>query len=163
MQIAAAFGARVTGVCGAGNAELVKSLGADEVLDYAKKDFALPQGGYDLILAVRGYQDIEAYARALAPAGSYVMVGGTWAQIIQSAAKGPRVLAAEGKRFGRFTYSPNATDLSFMKKLIEAGRVRPLIDSVYELGDIAAAFRHFGEGHARGKVVIRIREDEGRG
>jgi NADPH:quinone reductase and related Zn-dependent oxidoreductases len=131
--------------------------GADEVLDYTKEGFALPEGGFDLILAIRGYMPMEANARALAPGGCYVMAGGSWKQVFQSMARGPRVLAGAGKRFGRFTYSPKAEDLAFMKDLIEAGKVKPIIDSVYPLRDIAEAFRHFGKGHARGKVVIRVR------
>jgi NADPH:quinone reductase-like Zn-dependent oxidoreductase len=156
LQIAKALGARATGVCSRGNIELAKSLGAEEVLDYAQAGFALPEGRFDLILAVRGLRPVEEYERALAPRGAYVMAGGDWAQVIDSQARGPRVLAAAGKRFGRFTYAPEAADLAFMKGLIEAGKVRPVIDSVYELGDIIEAFRHFGEGHARGRVVIRI-------
>jgi NADPH:quinone reductase-like Zn-dependent oxidoreductase len=156
VQIAAALGARVTGVCGAKNLDLVRSLGAELALDYAEKDFALPISSFDLILAVRGYRSMEEYIRALAPGGTYVMAGGSWAQVFQSAAKGPRVAAAAGKRLGRFAYSPNAVDLAFLKGLIEAGQVKPVIDSVYELGDVAEAFRHFGEGHARGRVVIHV-------
>lgn len=160
VQIAAALGARVAGVCGGGNLELVRSLGAEEVLDYKAAGFALPQGRYDLILAVRGYRSMEDYERALAPGGCYVMAGGSWSQVFQSAARGPRVMKSAGKRFGRFTYSPDAGDLGFMKELIEAGKVKPLIDGVYPLKDIAEAFRRFAEGHARGKVVIRVRKEE---
>jgi NADPH:quinone reductase-like Zn-dependent oxidoreductase len=160
VQIAAALGARVTGVCGGGNVELVRSLGADEALDYTREGFALGEGRYDLILAIRGYRPMEEYARALAAKGAYVMAGGSWKQIVQSAARGPKVLASQGKRLGRFKYSPDPGDLAFMTGLIEAGKVRPVIDSRYELRDMAEAFRHFGEGHARGKVVVRVRPDE---
>ncbi len=160
VQIAAAFGARVTGVCGGGNLELVRSLGADEVLDYSKEGFALGESRYDLILAIRGYRPMEEYARALAAKGAYVMAGGSWKQIVQSAARGPKVLASQGKRLGRFKYSPDPGDLAFMTGLIESGKVRPVIDSRYELRDMAEAFRHFAEGHARGKVVVRVRPDE---
>jgi NADPH:quinone reductase-like Zn-dependent oxidoreductase len=156
VQIAAALGARVTGVCGARNLEHVRSLGAVEVLDYAKRGFVLPEGRFDQILAVRGFRSMEEYEAALVPGGSYVMAGGSWHQIFQSASRAPRLLAAAGKRLGRFTYSPNAQDLSFLRELIEAGKVRPVIDSVYPLRDIAEAFRRLGEGHARGKVVVRV-------
>jgi NADPH:quinone reductase-like Zn-dependent oxidoreductase len=159
LQIAKALGARVTGVCGGKNAELVMSLGADEAMDYTKEGFALPESRFDIILAVRGYRSMEDYVRALAPGGTYVMIGGSWAQVFQSMARGPRLLAAAGKRFGRFTYEPKAEDLGFMRELIEAGKVRPVIDSVYPLRAVADAFRHFGEGHARGKVEIRVQEE----
>lgn len=160
VQIAKALGARVTGVCSGKNLELVKSLGAERVFDYTKEDFAESGENCDLILAIRGYRSMEDYSRALVPGGTYVMVGGSWAQIFQSVARGPRVLAAAGKRFGRFTYAPKSKDLMFMKEVIEAGQVKPVIDSVYAMRDIAEAFRHFSEGHVRGRVVIHI---QGRG
>jgi NADPH:quinone reductase-like Zn-dependent oxidoreductase len=160
VQIAKALGASVSGVCGPRNASLVRSLGADEALDYSKPGFSLPGGSYDIVVAIRGRRSIEEYARSLRPAGTYVMVGGDWRQIFESASRGTRVLADQGKRMGRFRYAANESDLLFMKALIERGAVRPLIDSVYTLEDLPAAYRHFAEGRSRGRVVVSIRPDD---
>ena len=155
VQIAKYFGAEVTGVCGATNLDLVRSLGADHVIDYAKEDFTRNGQLYDLILAVRGYHSIFAYKRALSPKGIYVMTGGSWAQIFQALFIGPWISMAGSRKLGALTVKPNQ-DLALMKELIEAGKVKPVIDRRYPLGETAEAFRYFAEGHARGKVVITV-------
>jgi len=155
VQIAKYFGAEVTGVCGARNLDLVRSLGADHVIDYAKEDFTKNGQCYDLILAVRGYHSIFAYKRALSPGGIYVMAGGSWAQIFQALLIGPWISMTGSRKLGSLTVKPNK-DLAFMKELIEAGKVKPVIDRSYPLGETAEAFRYFAEGHARGKVVITV-------
>jgi NADPH:quinone reductase-like Zn-dependent oxidoreductase len=156
VQIARSFGAEVTGVCGPGNLELVASLGADRVLDYTKGDFLKAGEAYDLILAVRGTRPVRDYYGALSPEGSYVMAGGTIGRFLLTGLQAPRLFRSGGRKLGSFTHAPNTEDLDFLKQLIEAGKVRPVIDRVYPLRDAGAAFRHLQDGHARGRVVIRI-------
>lgn len=160
VQIAKSYGAEVTGVCSTKNLEMVKSLGADKVIDYTKEDFTKNGQYYDLILAIRGYRSIYDYHRALSPMGVYVMVGGSLAQIFQSAFLGPRVFKTGSKKIGKFTYTPNQKDFVFLKELIEAGKVKPVIDKCYPLSEVGKAFRYFSEGHARGKVVITVVHDK---
>jgi NADPH:quinone reductase-like Zn-dependent oxidoreductase len=155
VQIAKYFGAEVTGVCSARNLDMVRSLGADHVIDYTKEDFTKNGQRYDLILATKGYRSIFAYKRALSPNGIYVMTGGSWAQIFQALLIGPWLSITGSRKLGSLTVKPNQ-DLVFMKELIEAGRVKPIIDRCYPLRETAEAFRYFAEGHARGKVVITM-------
>jgi NADPH:quinone reductase-like Zn-dependent oxidoreductase len=155
VQIAKYFGAEVTAVCGAKNLDLVRSLGADHVIDYTKEDFSQNGQHYDLILATRGSRSIFDYKRALSPGGIYIMVGGSWAQVFQALLIGPWLSMAGSRKLGALTVKPNQ-DLVFMKELIEAGKVKPVIDRCFPLGETAAAFRYYGEGHARGKVVITL-------
>jgi len=154
VQIAKSFGAEVTGVCGTGNVEMVRSLGADHVIDYTQEDFTKNGQQYDLILATAGYRSIFDFRRALAPRGTYVATGGAMAQIFQGILLGP-LLSTGGKKMGSMLVEPNR-DLDFMRDLIEAGKVRPVIDRCYPLSQSAEAFRYYGEGHARGKVVITV-------
>ena len=158
VQIAKYFGAEVTGVCSAGNADLVCSLGADHVIDYTKEDFTKNGQLYDLILATAGYRSIFDYRRALGPGGIYVATGGAMAQIFQGILLGP-FLSTGGKKMGSMLVEPNR-DLDFMRDLIEAGRVKPVIDRCYPLHKTAEAFRYYGEGHARGKVVIMVEQHD---
>ena len=132
MQIAKYFGAEVTGVCGATNLDLVRSLGADHVIDYAREDFSKNGQRYDLILATRGYRSIFVYKRALSPGGICVMTGGSWAQIFQALLIGPWISMIGSRKLGALTVKPNR-DLVFMKELIEAGKVKPVIDRCYPL------------------------------
>jgi NADPH:quinone reductase-like Zn-dependent oxidoreductase len=160
VQIAKYFGAEVTGVCGATNLDLVRSLGADHVIDYTREDFTQNGQRYDLILATKGYRSIFTYKRALSPGGIYVMTGGSWAQIFQALLIGPWISIFGSRKLGALIVKPNR-DLVFMKELIEAGKVKPVIDKRYPLHETAEAFRYYGEGHARGKVVIFV-ESNGR-
>jgi len=155
VQIAKSFGAEVTGVCGARNLDMVRSIGADHVIDYAKEDFTKNGQRYDLILATKGYRSIFDYQRALSPRGIYVMTGGSWAQIFQALLIGPWISMAGSKKLGSLTVKPNR-DLVLIKELIEAGKVKPVIDRCYPLSETAEAFRYYGAGHARGKVVITV-------
>ncbi len=156
VQIAKAFGAEVTAVCSSRNVDLVRSLGADHVIDYTQEDFTKNGQSYDLILAANGYHPISDYKRALSPRGIYVMTGGSMAQIFQAMLLGPSMSKAGGKKMGGLSAKPDQKDLAFVKELIEAGKVTPVIDRCYPLSETAEAFRHLGEGHARGKVVITV-------
>jgi NADPH:quinone reductase-like Zn-dependent oxidoreductase len=135
---------------------MVRSLGADHVIDYTHEDFTQNGQQYDLILAVNGYHPLSAYKRALAPGGIYVMAGGSPAQIFQAMLLGPLTSRNGDKRMGGVSAKPSQKDLAFMKELIEAGKVKPVIDRCYPLSEVPEALRYLGEGHARGKVVITV-------
>ena len=152
VQIAKALGAEVTGVCSTSNVELVRALGADQVIDYTQADFT--QGGprYDLILDNAGNHSLSALRRALAPTGRLIPNSG-------SAGLGTFITAFVSSPFLRqqgrpYLSVPKLKDLTFLKELIEAGKVTPAIDRTYPLSDAADAFRYLENGHARGKVVI---------
>ncbi len=156
VQIARSFGAEVTAVCSTRNLDMARSLGADHVIDYTKEDFTQNGPQYDLILAANGYHPILAYKRALTPGGIYVMAGGSPAQIFQALLMGPWMSITGGKKMGSLSAKPNQKDLAFIKELIEAGKVVPVIDKRYPLSEVPEALRYLGEGHAKGKVVITV-------
>ncbi len=160
VQIAKSFGAEVTAVCSTRNVDMVRSMGADQVIDYTQEDFTRNGQRYDLILAVNGYHPIFAYRRALRPTGRYVMVGASKAHLYQALLQvmllGP-VMSRTGRQKMRFFITkPTREDLLFVKELLEAGRVVPVIDRRYPLSETAEALRYLEEGHARGKVVITV-------
>ena len=157
VQIAKSFGAEVTGVCSTRNLDILRSIGADFCLDYTKEDFTQKTQRYDLILAVNGYQPISAYKRALSPNGIYVLVGGSGAQLTQARVLGPWISMTGSKKVSSSLQRPNQKDLVFMKELLEAGKVKPVIDRCYnKLSEVPEALRYFDEGHAQGKVVITV-------
>ena len=160
VQIAKALGAEVTAVCSTGNVELVRSLGADQVIDYTKEDFTKKGQQYDLILAVNGYHPILDYKRALSPNGRYVMTGGSMAQFFEAIALGPVISMTGSKKMGNFLAKANHNDLVFIKGLLEAGKVKPVIDRRYPLSEVADAIRYVEAGHAQGKVVITVDQDD---
>lgn len=155
VQLAKYFGAEVTGVCSTKNLDLVRSLGADHVIDYTREDFTQNEQRYDLIVATAGYRSIFDYKRALSSTGTYVSTGGAMAQTFQALLLGPFISMSGGKKLGAMLVKPNQ-DLAFMKELLEAGAVKPVIDRCYPLSETAEALRYYGEGHARGKVVITM-------
>ena len=158
VQIAKYFGAEVTGVCSTRNLDMVRSIGADHVIDYTQEDFIKNGQRYDLMVATAGYRSIFDYKRALSPKGIYVATGGSMAQIFQGLLIGPWISMTGSKKLGSLAVKPNK-DLAFMKELIEAGKVKPVIDRCYKLSEVAEALRYYGEAHARGKVVITVEYD----
>jgi NADPH:quinone reductase-like Zn-dependent oxidoreductase len=157
VQIAKAFGAAVTGITSSRNVDLVRSTGADHVLDYTREDFASNGQRYDLILDLVGNQPLSACRRALEPKGTLVVVGGSNARSLTGMGRFAR--AALMSPLVRQSLRPlfakqNPKDLAVLKDLIEAGKVLPVIDRAYALGDARDALRHVENGHARGKVVI---------
>lgn len=156
VQIAKALGAEVTAVCSTRNVEIVQSLGADVCLDYKKEDFSKKAERYDLILGVNGYQPMSVYKRALNPNGIVVVVGGAGTQLFQAMTLGPWISMTERKKVGSFLQRPNQKDLIYMKELVEAGKVKPVLDRCYPLSEVPEAFKYFEEGHAQGKVVIKV-------
>jgi NADPH:quinone reductase-like Zn-dependent oxidoreductase len=155
VQIAKSFGAEVTGVDSTSKLDMMRSIGADQVIDYTREDFTKNGQRYDLILDFAAYHSIFDYKRALSPKGIYVMVGGSSARIFQVMFLGPWISMTGSKKMGILMHKPNK-DLAFMKELFEAGKVVPIIDRCYPLNETAEALRYFGEGHARGKVVITV-------
>lgn len=156
VQIAKAFGAEVTAVCGARSLEIARSSGADHVMDYAKEDPTKFRQQYDLIFAVNGYHNILDYRRALKPNGVYVFVGGTAAQLLQGMLAGPIFSLLGSKKMRGVIANVNHKDLAFLKQLLEQGKVVPVIDRSYPLADTAGAMKYAIEGHIRGKVVIAM-------
>ena len=156
VQIAKALGAKVTAVCSTRNVSIAKSIGADHVIDYMDEDFTGKTERYDLILAANGHQPISVYKRALNPNGIFVHVGGSGAQMFQAMVLGPWISMTERKKVGVFLQRANQKDLFNIKELLEAGKVRPVIDRQYTLSQVPEAIRYFAEGHAQGKVVIKM-------
>ena len=128
VQIAKSFGAEVTGVCSTGKMDMVRSLGADQVIDYTKEDFTQNGQHYDLIIAANGYHPIADYRRALSPTGAYVTTGGSEAQMTQAMLQGRMISMTGGQKMGNMLAKPNQQDLAFVKALVEAGKVKPVID-----------------------------------
>jgi NADPH:quinone reductase-like Zn-dependent oxidoreductase len=156
VQIAKSFDAEVTGVCSTRHLDMVRSIGADQVIDYTQEDFAQNEQTYDLIVATAGYRSILDYRQALSPKGICVVTGGSMVQIFQAMLLGPWISMIGNKKMTNLSAKPIQEDLAFMKELLEAGKVIPVIDRRYPLSEVAEAVRYYGEGHTRGKVVITL-------
>jgi NADPH:quinone reductase-like Zn-dependent oxidoreductase len=161
VQIAKSLGAHVTAVCSAGNAELVRSLGADRVIDYGREDFTRGDERYDFILDNVGNHSLADLRRALTPTGTLVPNGGNFGN--RWLAGGARVVQAHlvsrfvSQTLRPFLLAPSLDDLLSLRALVDAGRVVPVIDRTYPLGETAQAIAHVGAGHTRGKVAITVR------
>jgi len=159
VQIAKSFGAEVTGVCSTRNVDMVRSLGADHVIDYNKEDFTNSAQRYDLILDNVGNHSMLENRRILNPKGKYIMVGGPSGRWIDPL---PRVLNAfvlsrfVSQEMGMFLAELNKEDLTTLGDLMQAGKVKPVIDRQYKLSEVPEAIRYLEKGHARGKVVITL-------
>ena len=156
VQIAKSYGVEVTAVCSTRNLEQARSIGADHVIDYTKQDFTKSGQQYDLLFAANGYHSLSAYKRALTPKGTYVMAGGSMAQIMQSMLFGSIMSETGGRKMSGVSAKHNQNDLIFIKELFESGKVKSIIDRQYPLSETAEALRYLGAGHARGKVVITL-------
>jgi NADPH:quinone reductase-like Zn-dependent oxidoreductase len=160
VQIAKAFGADVTGVCSTRKVDLVRSLGADDVIDYTRDDFAATGRRYDLILDIAGNRSVSHLRRALASRATLVIVGGEgggrWLGGIDRQLRATMLSPFVSQKLGTFVAKAKGEDLVVLTDLIEAGKVTPAIDKEYPLSEVPAAMRHLAEGHARGKVVITM-------
>ena len=154
VQIAKSFGAEVTAVCSTGKIDMVRSLGADHVIDYTREDFTKNGQSYDLIFAANGFHPISDYKRALSPKGIYVMAGGSMAQMFQALLLGPLISMTGSKQMYGVSAKANQKDLLFLKELLETGKIVPVIDRRFPLSEVPDAFRYLEAGHAKGKVVI---------
>ena len=159
VQLAKAFGGNVTATTSAENLDMVRSIGADRVLDYAREDFTESGERFDVILDLGGTQSLSACRRALTPDGTYVLVGGQSGRWVKPM---DRVLGAAilsklvRQKLVFFIAKVNKEDLLVLKELMEARKVTPVIDRTYPLRETPAAIRYLEEGHARGKVVITV-------
>jgi NADPH:quinone reductase-like Zn-dependent oxidoreductase len=159
VQIAKSFGAEVTGVCSTRNVDMVRSIGADRVVDYTKEDFTNSEQRYDLILDMVGNRSFSEYRRVMNPKGKYIMVGGPPGRWIDPL---PGVLSAfvlsrfVSQDIDIFLAQLNKQDLNMLGDLMQAGKVKPVIDRQYKLSEVPKAIGYVEEGHARGKVVIAV-------
>lgn len=164
VQIAKALGADVTGVCSTRNVDLIRSLGADQIIDYTREDFARSGRRYDLVVDLVGNRSLTALRRALKPAGTLVLTGGGHHRGHGVSQVRPLLLLGRGFLLSRFVdqrivplfLNINAADLLTLKELVEAGKLTPVVDRTYPLSEVPEAMRYFGAGHVRGKVVITV-------
>ncbi|MGE3844907.1 MAG: NAD(P)-dependent alcohol dehydrogenase [Vicinamibacterales bacterium] len=159
VQIARAYGAEVTGVCGAKNVDMVRSLGADQVIDYSREDFTRAERRYDFILDNVENRSLSDMRRALTPTGTLLFNSGTGATGLAMLVRllKPLLLSPFVRQnLRRHITTPNHDDLVELKELAESGKLKPVIDRTYALSETAAALAYIEGGHARGKVVISI-------
>ncbi len=155
VQIAKSFGAEVTGVCSTRNLDMMRSIGADHVIDYTQEDFTKSDERYNLILDIVANRSISDYMSALSPKGNYVSVAFNLSALFL----GSLISMTGSKKVSQLSHKPNVKDLVFIKELIEAGKVVPVIDRRYPLSEVAEALRYYGEGHPPGKVVITVEHE----
>jgi NADPH:quinone reductase-like Zn-dependent oxidoreductase len=160
VQLAKAFGAEVTGVCSTAKVDLVRSLGADAVVDYTISDFAAGADRYDLIVDTAGYRSLAQLRRALTPKGTLVIVGGEgggrWLGGLDRLLRALVMSPVVGQKLGGLLATENRQDLDAMTELIEAGKVTPVIDRTYPLSEAADAIRYLEQGHPAGKIVVIV-------
>jgi NADPH:quinone reductase-like Zn-dependent oxidoreductase len=160
VQLAKAFGAEVTGVCSTTKVDLVRSLGADHVIDYTQEDFTRSGQRYDLILDIGGNRSLSRLRRALAPKGTLVLAGGEaggrWLGGLDRQLRALLLSRFVGQKLTSLLSKENHEDLLVLKELIEAGKVTPVIDRSYPLSEVPQAIRYLEEGRAKGKVVITV-------
>jgi len=157
VQIAKSYDTHVTAVCSTGKVDMVKSIGADEVIDYKKEDFTQNGERYDLIIAVNGHRPLSDYKGALSENGTYVVVGGTLRQIFSGMLLGSLMTINSTKKLKSMgAAKSDADDLAFIAGLINAGKIKPVVDRCYPLDESAEAMRYVTDGHAKGKVVITV-------
>jgi NADPH:quinone reductase-like Zn-dependent oxidoreductase len=159
VQLAKAFGADVTAVCSTRNLDMVRSIGADHVIDYTREDFTRNGQLYDLILAVNGYHPISDYLRALGPEGIYVAAGGSMFQLFQAARQGRKISKTGVQKTYVVSLAQNQKDLNFIKELLETGKIVSVIDACHPLSKVADAVWYFEKEHAQGKVVITVEQN----
>ncbi|MEO0517260.1 MAG: NAD(P)-dependent alcohol dehydrogenase [Cyanobacteria bacterium P01_A01_bin.116] len=160
VQLAKGFGAEVTGVCSTRKIEMVKSLGADHVVDYTQSDPTKPAQPYDLIIDTAAYRRFSDFLEALVPDGTYVLVGGDTAKFFRAMLLGSFVGRSEAKDRRRqvkcLESKPNQADLTLLKEWIEAGKLKPFVDRAYPLAEVPTAIRYVEERQVKGKVAISV-------
>ena len=160
VQVAKAFGAHVTGVCSTSKVDMVRAIGADEVIDYTVEDFAAGDTRYDAIVDIGGNASLGHLRRALTPTGTVAIVGqetgGRWLGGFDRMLRAPLLSPFVSQDLRSVTASENAADMVVLKDMIEAGQVTPVIERSYALAEVPDAIRHIEQGRARGKVVITI-------
>jgi NADPH:quinone reductase-like Zn-dependent oxidoreductase len=159
LQIAKLYGVEVTAVDSGAKLDMLRSMGAAHVIDYTQEDFTRNGQCYDLILDVKTNRSIPDYLRALTPNGIYITVGGSMSRLFQALFLMPWISMFSKKKVRIVVLKPNK-DLGYMKELFEAGKVKPVIDGPYKLEDVPEAFRLFGRGDHKGKMVITVEHDK---
>ena len=160
VQIAKYYGAEVTGVDSASKLDMLRSIGADHVIDYAQEDYTKSGRRYDLILDVVAHRSVFEYRRALSPGGRFIIVGGSLATFLQVVFLGALISRMGSKKLGLNAYEPNnREDFAALEELLEAGKVVPVIDRRYPLSEVPEALRYLEEGRALGKVVITVAQN----
>jgi len=163
VQIAKAFGAEVTGVCSTRNVDLVRSIGADHVVDYTEGDFTRSERRYDLILDLIGNHSPSSCRRVLNRKGVYVasfgQVENLWLGPLAQLLRTLVLSLFVSQKMGTFVAKANTKDLLVLRELLEAGKIKPVIDRTYPLSETPEAIRYLAEGHARGKVVVTMAAD----
>lgn len=165
VQIAKAFGAHVTGVCSTAKVEMVRSIGADHVIDYTREDFADGSRRWDVILDIGGSLPLSRLRRALTPRGTLVLVGGEgggrWLGVVARLLRARLLSPFVGQDLRTFLSSENHEDMLVLAELAESGKLAPVIDRTYPLAEAPEAIRYLEEGHVRGKVVITLEHEDG--
>jgi NADPH:quinone reductase-like Zn-dependent oxidoreductase len=159
VQIAKAFGAEVTGVCSTKSVDMVRSIGADHVIDYTQQDFTRTGQRYDLILEMAGNRSLSDLRRALTPKGTLVLVGGSGGRWFMGTGRTLRAVLVSplvGQRLRSFFSKPKGADLVVLKELLEAGKLAPVIDRTFPLRETPEAIRYVGEQSTQGKTVITV-------
>jgi NADPH:quinone reductase-like Zn-dependent oxidoreductase len=160
VQLAKAFGAEVTGVCSTAKVDMVRAIGADHIIDYTREDFTDGKRRYDVILDTGGNRRLSQLRRALTTTGTLVIVGGEtegrWLGGFDRQIRAHLMSLVVSQNLGTLTSSENSADLVALKELIESGKVTPRVDKTYPLGDVPMAIRYMTDGHAGGKVVVRV-------
>lgn len=156
LQYAKSLGAEVTCVDKAAKFEMLRSLGADHLVDYLKDDYTRSGIQYDRILDVIAHRTVADYKRALKPGGTFAMIGGSMGGLLLQMMVLGKLLSRNGKNVGIMGYRPNRKDLDFISRLFEEGKLVPVIDRCYALEDVPDAFRYFGTGDVKGKIVVSI-------
>jgi len=157
VQLAKHFGAEVTGVDSTKKLDMLRSIGADHVIDYTQEDFTKSDQRYDLILDVVAYRSIFAYQRALSPEGTFVFVGGSTSAIFQALLLAPLISRNRSQKMGIVMWKPNdKEDLEYLTDLIVAGKITPIIDRSYPLSESPEAFKYLEGGQVKGKIVITV-------
>lgn len=158
VQLAKNFGAKVTAVCSTRNVDMVKFLGADCVIDYTKEDYAKTGERFNMIFAVNGKRPLATYLRTLLPGGRLIVAGGAFSQIFSTMFFGP-LLSMGDKKVQLLSAKPNRNDLEFLAKLVEEGKLKPVIEKIYSIDEAPKAMHYLMKGHARGKVVINVAQE----
>ena len=157
IQIAKSYGTEVTGVCSTRNLDMVRSIGADHVIDYTREDFTKRGQSYDLILDAVGNHSVSDYKRALSPGGIGVVVGfTTMVRLLRIVVRGKLASKTASKKVGMMTLRPTKEDRMLLTELLQAGKIVPVIDRLYPLTEVPEAIRYLEGGHARGKVVVTV-------
>ncbi len=165
VQLAKSFGAHVTGVCSTTKVDLVRSIGADQVIDYLQDDFAESGRLFDLILDIGGNSSLSRLRKVLTPKGTLIIVGGEgggrWLGGLDRQVRASAQSLFVGQKQGTFISRENHEDMLVLAELLEAGTVIPVVDRAYPLSEAAHAIRYVEEGRARGKAVVRVAATEG--